>query len=248
MDFKKYIEIKKGNAPLILSVPHGGFLKPKKIKDKIKGFNIADKGTYLIAKRILHLLDKENIDISYILSKIHRSKIDFNRPPRGFEAFNQNASSSKLAKRIHSSYHQYILDFTKKHISDSNKCLFIDFHGFTKPSHRDYPDIIIGNLFGNSLNIPANTTPKKTQKMNNHWGYTHIIEQLSKHFKLDNGLGINDYNFAYSGGYITYQFYKKEKVNAVQLEISDSIRKDLEYLRIFIADIVRAIKNCLNTY
>jgi len=244
VDITRYFEIKQGKAPLILSVPHGGFLKPKIISNKIKGFNIADRGTYLIAKGILNLLAKENIDISYILSKIHRSKIDFNRPPRGHEAFNQDASSVNLTKTLHSSYHQYLQDFTKKHISNFNKCLFIDFHGFTKPSRQDYPDIIIGNLFGNSLNIPADTNPKKNQ----HWGYSHLIEQLSKHFNLDNGLGKNEYNLAYSGGYITYQFYNKEKVNAFQLEISDDIRKDLGRLRLFIEDFIQAIKNSLDTH
>lgn len=244
MDFNKYFEIKKGKSPIILSCPHGGFLKPPAIKDKVKGDNIADRGTYLYCKRILYLLSARNIEIYSIISKIHRSKVDFNRPSLGNEAFHQDELSSKLAKKIHSSYHHSFMELVKSVLSKYEKCLFIDLHGFTKP-HDDYPDIIIGNLFGNTLNITLEGSKNNRNEYEKYWGYSHIIQELSKHFKLDNGLKVNKYNLPYSGGYITYQFYKKENINAFQLEISDKIRENIERLSIFIRNFIKGIDICL---
>ncbi|TXT67431.1 MAG: hypothetical protein BAJALOKI1v1_90003 [Promethearchaeota archaeon] len=246
MDFANYIESKQGTHPVVLSCPHGGFLKPRHIEDKTGGFNIPDRGSFLISKHILNVLSKENISIHYLLSKIHRCKIDFNRPPRGSEAFNQDHPSKDLANQIHDLYHRRLMDLVESCILEYGKCLFIDFHGFTKP-HDDYPDIIIGNLFGNTLDIYTEEEDEEDNQIDEeyYWGYSELINELKQHFHLDDGLAITQYNIAYSGGYIIYQFYQKAYVNAIQLEISDKIREDLSLLREFISDITSAIKNCL---
>lgn len=96
MNFQKYFELGIGTVPVILSTPHGGFLKPKIIPDKLTGVQIADKNKFLISKGIIQVLKHNfNIDIYYILSKIHRSKIDFNRPPRALSAFNHSSIEAK---------------------------------------------------------------------------------------------------------------------------------------------------------
>lgn len=213
--------------------------------DKTIGVNIADKVTYLTAKRILTLLKQKNIIIYYILNKIHRSKIDFNRPPKATNALNQNATNVSIAREIHNFYHQKLQNLTNKCIELFNKCLFIDFHGFTKP-HPEYPDIIIGNIFGNTLNIKKRKNNILNRRNHRYWGYSHIIKQLRKHFTLDDGLGLNNYNLAYSGGYITHQFYKKKHINAIQLEVAKYIRKNPKFLRKFVSDFVKGIEKTLN--
>ena len=62
MDFRKYYEFAEGTAPVILSCPHGGYKKPRRIPDKVMGPKIADKNTYFIAKLIIDLLKKEGIE------------------------------------------------------------------------------------------------------------------------------------------------------------------------------------------
>ena len=234
MNFQKYFELRIGTVPVILSTPHGGFLKPKTIPDKLTGVKIADKNKFLISKRIIQVLKQNfNIEIYYILSKIHRSKIDFNRPPRAFSAFNH---SSTEAKQIHHKYHEQIQKFYQECVDKFNKCLFIDLHGFTKPS-EDYPDIIFGNLFGNTLKI---------QNAKKLWGFTEMVDSLSKSFSLDDGLGITNFNLGYSGGYITHQFYKKKLVNAFQIEVVKHIRESRFLTKIFIESFVSAIRNCLS--
>lgn len=233
MKYQKYFEIGSGSVPIILSCPHGGFLKPKDLPDKLKGVQIADKNKFLISKRIIQLLKQDHyIEIYYILSKIHRSKIDFNRPPRSFAAFNHN---SVKARNIHHSYHDQIKGFYQDCVKKFNKCLFVDLHGFTKP-RKEYPDIIFGNLFGNTLKIINKSK---------YWGYTEMIKELSKNFTLDDGLGMRNFNLAYSGGYITHQFYKRDLINAFQIEVAKYIREDLNLTKIFVDDFVSAIINCL---
>lgn len=238
MKLRRYIELKRGTAPVILSCPHGGFLKPDFIPNKLVGSQLADKNKYLITKRILQELKKNNIKPYYILSKIHRSKVDFNRPARAHDAFNQN---SPEAKEIHKFYHRTLEEFYKDCISIYNKCLIIDLHGFSKPQ-SDYPDIIFGNIFGKTLKI-ANYS--ENQDFKEYWGFSDMIRELSKHFSLDDGLGITNFNLAYSGGYITHQFYRKEKSNAFQLEVAKYIRENVKLTNIFIKTFVSVITNCL---
>jgi len=91
MDFRKYFEFAEGTTPVILSCPHGGYKTPNRIPNKIIGPKIADKNTYFITKLIINLLKKEGIDIYYILNKVHRIKLDLNRPPHSSSAFNKSS-------------------------------------------------------------------------------------------------------------------------------------------------------------
>ena len=240
MNFQKYIEFRTGSVPVILSCPHGGFLKPPNnfIPDKLVGVQLADKNKYLITKRIIQELQKKKVRPYYILSKIHRSKIDFNRPARAHVALNQN---SLEAKKIHRSYHQILEGFYENCLSLYSRCLFVDLHGFTKP-HKDYPDIIFGNIFGKTLKIVEESENKDSKV---YWGFSDMVQELSKHFTLDDGLGITNFNLAYSGGYITHQFYKKDHVNAFQLEVAKYIRDDVKLTRKFVDIFVSVIINCL---
>jgi hypothetical protein len=164
--------------------------------------------------------------------------VDFNRPARAHDAFNHN---SVEAKEIHQLYHQTLDKFYRDCVTIYDKCLVIDLHGFTKP-HKNYPDIIIGNIFGKTLKIVNNS---ENPDFKTFWGFSDMVRELSNHFSLDDGLGITDFNLAYSGGYITHQFYKKDKSNAFQLEVARHIREDTKLIKIFVKSFVSVIKNCL---
>ena len=228
----RFFAISRGTRPLLLSCPHGGFKKPKKIPGKTKGTLIPDRNTYFVARQIIHSLNQEKIDLFYILSKIHRSKIDFNRPPRTAVAFNQ---SSNLAREIHERYHEYLKEFATESKRQHARCLLIDFHGFTKP-FPEYPDIILGSIFGKTLTI---------KNSDEYWGFSQICRDLSKKFDLDDGLGITDHNLGYSGGYITHLFHKTPQVNAFQLEISKNIRFNPPLRDLFVETLVKSIKSIL---
>ncbi len=121
------------------------------------------------------------------------------------------------------------------------KCLFIDFHGFTKP-RDDYQDIIFGNIFSNTLSIKSKVG---TTSNDEFWGLSELKTQFLPHFSMDDGRCVNDISIGYSGGYITHQFYRKNNINAIQLEIADNIRNDLSLTNLFIDDFIKGIINCV---
>ena len=238
MDFRKYFEFAEGTTPVILSCPHGGYKKPKRIPNKNFGPKIADKNTYFIAKLIINLLKKEGIDIYYILNKVHRSKLDLNRPPHSSSAFNKFSTE---ANGIFHAFHDQLTKFSQECLAQFEKALVIDFHGFTRP-YKNYPDIIFGHIFGKTLDLIQNTTSKACEK---YWGCYQLEEEISKHFKIDNGFAESEYSLAYSGGYITHQFYNVKQVNTIQVEIAKYIRMDstltLKLVKAFTKAIVKSI-------
>lgn len=238
MLLKKCFEISNGNVPIILSCPHGGFKKPKIIPDKTEGFNNPDTNTYFIAKQIINLLKIDNLFIYYVLNKVHRSKVDLNRPPHSNSAFDQ---SSIEAQNIHHEYHDQLANFAKECVAKFDKVLILDLHGFTKP-HGDYPDIILGHVFGKTLDIMLESDKQNCER---YWGCFQLYEILSKNFNIDDGLATSDFNLAYSGGYITHSFYNSEKVNAIQIEIAKYIRIDYTLTISFLKSIVNAIKSII---
>lgn len=241
MLINKYFEINNGNVPIILSCVHGGYKKSKSIPDKIKGPTIADKNTYFLTKMIINGLKANNIEIYYILNKIHRSKIDLNRPPISNTAFMQGCIE---ALNIHNLFHDHIDRFTQDCILKYNRCLLIDIHGFTKPT-LEYPDVIFGNVFGNTLRELETVTQNGNGRF---WGYTQLKDALQEKFSLDDGLGISNFNFSYSGGYITQRFYNKVKVNAIQIEIAKYIRVNKDLIRKLVDSLILAISNSLENY
>jgi len=239
MDFRKNFEFAKGNVPMILSCPHGGFKKPKRIPDKINGQSVADKNTYFIAKLIINHLKKLGIDIYYVLNKIHRSKVDLNRPPHSSSAFNKTSAE---ANDIFHYFHDQLNMFSQDCLVQFDKALLIDFHGFTRP-YKNYPDIIFGHIFGKTLNLVQDTTRKACEKF---WGCYQLEEEISKHFSIDNGFAESEFSLAYSGGYITHQFYNIKQVNTIQVEVAKYIRMDssltIKLVKAFTTAIVESIK------
>ncbi|MFO8018745.1 MAG: N-formylglutamate amidohydrolase [Promethearchaeia archaeon] len=236
---KRYFEYSKGKVPFILSCPHGGYKKPNHIPDKLNGFKVPDENTYLIAKHIVQRLQEKNIQPYYILCKIHRCKVDLNRPTRFQSAFNQDC---ERAKEMHEYYHNKLNEYASECIEKYGYCLVIDIHGFTKPMDK-YPDIIFGHVFSNTLNVIRDM---EKEDCNKYWGCRDLTLELKKHFSLDNGLEITDFNLSYSGGYITYQFYQRENVSAIQLEIAKYIRQKVELTNTFIERFIIAIEKILN--
>ena len=106
----------------------------------------------------------------------------------------------------------------------------------------------MGNLFGQNLNIIQTEKEKKNQTENNcesYWGCNQLKNELSQYYSIDDGLNLTDFNLSYSGGYITHKFYRKKKINAIQIEIAKYIRINLELTEKFIDVFVTAILNCL---
>lgn len=140
----QYIEYIKGNVNLILTVPHGGRLRPKSIPNRETGIVVhkrgvspgkdagtirvkSDKSTQELANYL-----KANIEIMtrnsrphVIINHLHRSKMDPNREV-GLGAF-----GDPLAIQAWQSYHSFI-DIAKTYIEQQYQAargLLLDIHG-----------------------------------------------------------------------------------------------------------------------
>jgi N-formylglutamate amidohydrolase len=238
MSLRKYFEIGTGIVPIVLSCSHGGYKKPKSILNKTVGPLIADESTYIIAKWLINNLKKKNLTIYYILNKIHTSKLDLNRPPASETAFNQKSNE---ARSIHNIYHDILIKLTQECISIHDKCLLIDFHGFTKPTD-DYPDIVFGHVFGKTLQTRDDN---KAHNCSQFCGCAQLEQELSKYFTIDDGMALTDFNLSYSGGYITQKFYNQKNISAIQIEIAKYIRQDYNLTKNFINTITKSIEELI---
>ncbi|MFX0048195.1 MAG: hypothetical protein ACFE8G_08495, partial [Candidatus Hermodarchaeota archaeon] len=77
------------------------------------------------------------------------------------------------------------------------------------------------------------------------WGCHQLEEEISKYFSIDNGFVESEYSLAYSGGYITHQFYNIKQINTIQIEIAKYIRLNrmltIKLVKAFVNAIIKSI-------
>jgi len=233
LDQKNYIEIQKGNIPLIISVPHGGALECENIPKRSQGILGRDGRTIEIAKilveRINLLLKKQNLEnnkSSYIISNVHRSRIDMNRDET--EAFNPN---SDIAREIYNSYHNNLMESVRDNLKLLDHSLLIDIHGFEKknrPSGYRDVDIILGtNNFKTLFLEPI---------LRKDWGNNIRGKIIKKFLELEIPIAPGNpkrREYVLTGGYITKKYGASQvpKSQAIQIEFSDKIRLQDQKLR-----------------
>jgi N-formylglutamate amidohydrolase len=224
--FTEYIEFQKGNTPLLISVPHGGIKKSEFIPKRTQGILGIDGETVKIAKNLIEAIKKqnraakiENINPSYIISNVRRSRIDLNRKP--IEAYSQN---SPIAKDIYNFYHSTINEIIMSNLKLYSRSLLVDIHGFEKERRpvgfRDV-DIILGT--NNLKSFFPEPVPKR------EWGNTirgKIIQKLTDlSIPIAPGHPTRK-EYVLKGGLITkiYGASQIQRSQAMQIEFSDKIR------------------------
>ncbi|MFX0010005.1 MAG: hypothetical protein ACFE9R_06805 [Candidatus Hermodarchaeota archaeon] len=232
-NFNQFVKFHQGNLPLIITVPHGGSIKYGSLPSRENGIMGIDSKTIEIALELIQYLKKQNPRVenlnfspSYVISLIHRSKIDFNREE--FIAFNQN---SNLAKIIYNYYHQKIADIIHDNLETFNNSLLIDIHGFESDKrpegYRDV-DIVLGS--NNLKSIFGYAVPKKI------WG-KNIRGKLVKAFNRAGILVAPGHHlrreYVLTGGYTTSKYGASNIVNSqsLQIEFSDRVRIHNKTLR-----------------
>ncbi len=233
VNIKVYFEFKRGTIPLIISVPHGGSFKVENIPDRTSGIYGVDRETVGLAfelikniNKVFQLNSKDIKSPSYIISKVERLKIDFNR--KKSEAFH---AKSSLAKEIYQFYHSKISDFITYNLNEFHRSLLIDIHGFDKANRpRGFRDVelVLGT---NNLETMFKDKISKQDRDKNFRG---------KIVKKFNDLNIpiapghpKRREYVLTGGYIV-QKYGASRIKdsqAIQIEFSDTIRLYDEELR-----------------
>ena len=133
-----FIEYVEGNLPIVISVPHGGYLKPSTIPDRVLGTaGHQDTKTQELAREIIAVFRKQSGKVPHvIINRLHRNKLDANR-----ELFDA-AQDDPIATDAWNEFHNFI-DTAEEHVRrDFGKCLYFDLHG-----HRhDWQVIELGYL------------------------------------------------------------------------------------------------------
>jgi len=231
-NLNEYIEFNQGNLPLIISVPHGGTLTVESIPKRSDGVLGIDKGTIEFARDLINKIETlKSKTSSYIISKVHRSKIDLNRSENG--AFNQN---SLLAREIYTFYHNKIRDLILNNLRIYNYSLLIDIHGFeanNRPLGFRDVDIILGT--NNLESFFPHPIPRKD------WDKNLRGDIVKKFIKLNIPIAPGHprrKEYVLTGGYITEQYGASQINNSqsIQIEFSDRIRVIDENLRTIVLE------------
>jgi N-formylglutamate amidohydrolase len=233
VNIKDYFERRKGTIPLIFSVPHGGSTKFDAIPDRINGIHGVDKDTVRLAFDLIENINKIfqlNSDYistpSYLISKIKRVKIDFNR--KESEAFHVKSS---LAREIYQSYHNKIHELISYNLNKFKRSLLIDIHGFEKTKRpKGFRDVELVLGTNNLESMFKDKIPKKD------WGKNFRGKIVKKFNELNIPIAPGYHNrkeYVLTGGYIIQQYGASRIKNsqAIQIEFSDTIRLYNDQLR-----------------
>lgn len=120
---KAWIQFIPGELPIIFSAPHGGYLKPAEIKDRVTGLKNADsytlETTLLVAAALFRATGKWP---HVVLNRLHRSKLDANRE------IVEAAQGDELAEQAWGEFHKFI-DVAKAEVAARcGRGLYIDMH------------------------------------------------------------------------------------------------------------------------
>ncbi len=123
-DLGPYIEYIPGTLPLVISAPHGGYLKPAEIPDRMEGNVEQDIYTQEMARALQEEFQKRTGGIPYvILCRLHRVKLDANREIK------EAAQGNVIAEKSWQEYHGFIEKAGAEVQKNFGAGLYIDLHG-----------------------------------------------------------------------------------------------------------------------
>lgn len=124
VDSTGFVEFIAGNVPIIISVPHGGYLEPDSIPDCPNCSSIRDAYTQEIGRGLSSSFNEQTGCYPYvIINLLHRRKLDANRD------IEEATGGFALLEDAWSAYHAFI-DIAKTKIEeDFGKGIFVDLHG-----------------------------------------------------------------------------------------------------------------------
>jgi hypothetical protein len=265
-DAQEYVEFASGNIPLILSVPHGGELKPSEIANRTcnDAVNVMDEFTIALSEAIMAEFAKTEMKPYLVINKMHRSKMDANRNRVDAACGNANAAA------VWDLFHGEIANSMASVNTKFQKGLFIDLHGHGNPKQR----VELGYLLFDDelalsdalLNSPELVNVSSIQNLvkDNPAGALH-----TDLLKGENAFGtlLDQAGFAavpsildpvplasdnyFSGGHntATYSSYKGGTIDGIQVECNRTgLRETAANRQAFAVAFVKAAKAYLETH
>jgi N-formylglutamate amidohydrolase len=214
---------KEGNTPIILVSTHGGLRR--------RGFTItthksADKNVNKTLFSIEKALKKKQIKPYIILSKVHRSVVDLNRP--------YEKTHGKENAKIWSRYHQKLDSYIQTCLRKYGKCFIFDLHG-----HKRNREVHLGYGLNNAdirgENWQKSSITPLARQFNIHpkkliFGTHSLCEKLERkgiHCIPSDRRRMNLRKYL-NGGFITRHYSKKYyalPIAVIQIELPAAMRQ-----------------------
>jgi len=119
-----YIEYFAGDAPVIITAPHGGSLTPDEIRDRTTGVTVRDSETDDLAMQLAQVYFEQTGQRAHlIINRLHRRKLDANREI--VEASNGDPRSEQAWREFHAFVDSASALVTRNH----KRGLLVDIHG-----------------------------------------------------------------------------------------------------------------------
>jgi hypothetical protein len=121
----EFIEYVSGNLPIVISVPHGGYLRPPSIPDRVLGTaGHQDTYTQELVREIIDVFRSQTGKVPHVvINRLHRNKLDANR-----ELFDA-AQDDSLATGAWNDFHSFIDSAEQRVEREFGSGLYIDLHG-----------------------------------------------------------------------------------------------------------------------
>lgn len=249
----KYIEYVAGNIPLIISISHGGNLKPEEIPDRRYGTKLSDLYTIQIGREIAKEFYRVTGGYPHlVICHLKRTKIDCNREIK------EATQGNKWAEKAWQEFHSYIEQAKQLSLEHYPRCFYIDIHGHTHAIQR----LELGYLLvRDDLKRNNKSLYLLRQKTSIRFLLEHTPGDFSEMIRGKTSFGglMQERNFPavpspqyphpedqpyYPGGYnvMRHTFYATAPIPGFQLEINSHIRKDKATRKEFAQKFVEAIR------
>jgi N-formylglutamate amidohydrolase len=211
-----------GDLPVVISAPHGGSLEipgvpPRKgegLEAGPAGFRVVrDGGTEELALEVARqLAERMTGRPSFVISRVHRRYVDFNRPP-------EIAVEHAQARIVYDQYHTAVADAVRTIREKHGFGLLIDIHGQGSSAETVYR--------GTSNGLTVSGLRKQFGEQF-HVGENSLLALLKKrNWKVHPDPFDGKEQYGFTGGHIvrTYGSHRSDGIDAIQLELGGNYRK-----------------------
>ncbi len=265
LDENGYVEYLAGNLPIVLSVPHGGYLTPTEIPDRLCDGCVYSRSSYTqeMAREIQAAFFAQTGYYPHVvINLLHRKKFDANRD------IDTAADGNATVEQSWYAYHAFI-DNAKTTIQQAyGRGLFLDIHGHTHETQRIELGYAISKselqLSDNDLNTSTYVSESTIQNLvgDNSQNLSHAellrgFQSLGEMIHKKGYPAVPSYFTPYlldqedyfPGGYNTQRYGINDSVlDAIQLACHSTLRFDDIARQGFANDLTQIMLNYMNAH
>lgn len=264
-DSNEYVEYIPGNLPVIISVPHGGYLEPDTISNRDCDNCVYGRDSYTqeLARSINEAFFEQLGGYAHIvINLLHRKKFDANRD------IGDAADGNPMVEESWGNYHQFIDSAKNKVIQNYGRGLFIDLHGHGHEIQRlELGYLLSGSelrLSDSELNLLTyiEQSSIRTLAGDNLYSLAHS-ELLRGRYSLGSllsNIGVpavpstsdrypHSFESYFSGGYNTAKHGSSNngKIDGIQIECNRDVRFNRAYKK-FAVDLTKSINKFIDIH